>query len=288
MTTPGLCLRAGSFYYINQPWIDYRQRDDSIMAVAARAHRSFDRRMNDDLAGALGEFHVAARTALPGMSRATRRCISEFCLRTFADLGWRLVRTRQHEHSWRDILGELRRYRGAERAGRAGKLRQHRALPTAAGAAEAVAAGGRDVAAHRWPATGQPTAGSAPARRSATAAGPAEQTLQARPRPTSCGEMRPLVPKDEKMPSHQQEPQPEEQRQQHAPAAATALGHDGRRHGQQHHDEHRERRHEGLAAAPSGSSCAAGWTRACRRSHRRAPPSTGAGRSRPAASRRPG
>ena len=111
MTTPGLCLRAGSFYYIDQPWIDYRQREDSIMAVAARARRSFDRRMNDDLAGALGAFHVAARTALPGMSRATRRRITEFCLRTFADLGWRLVRARRREDSWRDILIELRRYR---------------------------------------------------------------------------------------------------------------------------------------------------------------------------------
>jgi glycosyltransferase involved in cell wall biosynthesis len=111
MTTPGLCLRAGSFYYIDQPWIDYRQRDDSIMAVAARARRSFDRRMNDDLAGALGAFHVAARTALPGMSRATGRCITEFCLRTFADLGWRLVRARRGEDSWRAIRSELRRYR---------------------------------------------------------------------------------------------------------------------------------------------------------------------------------
>lgn len=117
MTSPDLCLRAGSFYYIDQPWIDYRQRDDSIMAVAARARRSFDRRMNDDLAGALGAFHVAARTALPGMSRATRRCITEFCLRTFADLGWRLVRARRREDGWRAILRELRRYRALSERG---------------------------------------------------------------------------------------------------------------------------------------------------------------------------
>jgi glycosyltransferase involved in cell wall biosynthesis len=111
MTTPGLCLRVESFYYVNQPWIHYRQREDSIMAVAARAQRTFNRRMNDDLAGALTPFHVAARAALPGMSRATRRCITEFCLRTFADLGWRLVRARRREDSWGAILRELRRYR---------------------------------------------------------------------------------------------------------------------------------------------------------------------------------
>jgi glycosyltransferase involved in cell wall biosynthesis len=111
MTTPGLCLRAGSFYYLDQPWINYRQREDSIMAVAARAQHTFDRRMNDDLAGALTAFHVAARTALPGMSRATRRRITEFCLRSFADLGWRLVRARRREVSWGAILRELRRYR---------------------------------------------------------------------------------------------------------------------------------------------------------------------------------
>lgn len=111
MTTPGLCLRAASFYYIDQPWLHYRQRDDSIMAVAARARRRFDRRMNDDLASALSAFHVAARSALPGMSQATRRCITEFCLRTFADLGWRLVHARRRGDSWASLLRELRRYR---------------------------------------------------------------------------------------------------------------------------------------------------------------------------------
>lgn len=111
MTTPGLCLRAQSFYYIDQPWLHYRQREDSIMAAATRTRRTFDRRLNDDLAGALTAFHVAARSALPGMSPATRRCITEYCLRTFADLGWRLLCARRRGDSWAVLLRELRRYR---------------------------------------------------------------------------------------------------------------------------------------------------------------------------------
>jgi glycosyltransferase involved in cell wall biosynthesis len=111
MTTPWLCLRARSFYYVDQPWIAYRLRDDSIMAKAARPNGSFDRRMNDDLASALAEFHLAARTSLPEMSDATRRAITEFCVRTFTDIGWRLQLARQPADDWAAFRGELRRYR---------------------------------------------------------------------------------------------------------------------------------------------------------------------------------
>ncbi len=69
MTTPWLCLRARSFYYVDQPWIAYRQREDSIMAAAARANGTFDRRMNDDLASALRGFRAAAAATLPRCPR---------------------------------------------------------------------------------------------------------------------------------------------------------------------------------------------------------------------------
>ncbi len=85
MTTPWLCLRARSFYYVDEPWIHYRLREDSIMAAATRADRPFDQRMNDDLAGALKGFHAHAATILPQMSAATRLYITEFSARAFAE-----------------------------------------------------------------------------------------------------------------------------------------------------------------------------------------------------------
>ncbi|HTP38555.1 MAG TPA: glycosyltransferase family 2 protein [Steroidobacteraceae bacterium] len=111
MTTPWLCLRARSFYYADEPWIDYRQRGDSIMALAMGCDGSFDRRMNDDLAGALGGFRAAAAASLPQMSTATALRIAEFCGRSFSGIGWRLLRARLVQGEWRGFLTELRRYR---------------------------------------------------------------------------------------------------------------------------------------------------------------------------------
>ncbi len=111
MTTPWLCLRAQRFYYVDQPWIMYRLRDNSIMAAATRDHSAFNRRMNDDLAGALAGFRAAAATRLPLMSTATRLAIANFCVRNFTGIAWRLLRARFMKDDWKSIRGELHRYR---------------------------------------------------------------------------------------------------------------------------------------------------------------------------------
>jgi len=110
-TTPWLCLRAASYYYSPEPWIDYRVRDDSIMAAAVRYRRSFDRRMNDDLAAALGGFRAAAAAVLPRMAAPTRLAIAEFCARDYAGIGWRLLWAHLTWGARGPFFAELRRYR---------------------------------------------------------------------------------------------------------------------------------------------------------------------------------
>lgn len=111
MTTPWLCLRARSFYYVEEPWIAYRVREGSILTAATRVSAQFDRGMNDDFAGALAGFRAAATTALPQMSAATQLAITDFCALTFADIGWRLLRARLRTDGWAGIRAELQRYR---------------------------------------------------------------------------------------------------------------------------------------------------------------------------------
>jgi glycosyltransferase involved in cell wall biosynthesis len=111
MTTPWLCLRARSFYYVSEPWISYRVREGSITAIALRSPDSFDESKNDDLASALAGFHVAAHAAIPDMSERTRKSIGEFCARACARICWRLLRAQIRKTDWQTIVARMQRYR---------------------------------------------------------------------------------------------------------------------------------------------------------------------------------
>lgn len=110
-TMPWLFLRAGSFYYCPEAWVDYRVRTGSIMARVSRTPGHFDASGNLDLAVALTGFVPAANVALPGMSTRTAYCMSRFCAKEFTKIGWRLLRARLLRDPWHTIAARLRQYR---------------------------------------------------------------------------------------------------------------------------------------------------------------------------------
>ncbi len=111
MTTPWLCLRARSSTTWTPPGSCTRVHPASIMSAATSDHRSFNRRMNDDLAAALTGFQAAAAATLPPLSEATQLAIANFGVRTFTDMAWRLLRARLLKDGWKAVHGELQRYR---------------------------------------------------------------------------------------------------------------------------------------------------------------------------------
>lgn len=110
-TMPWLFLRARSFFYIRQAWIEYRVREGSIMHAAARTRGHFDAGKNDDLAGALAGFAAGASAELPDMSVDTLDAIGQFCAKEFTKIGWRLLRQRFLRDEWRVITSRTARYR---------------------------------------------------------------------------------------------------------------------------------------------------------------------------------
>lgn len=110
-TMPWLFLRAGSFFYVPNPWIAYRVRPGSITQVAAHTSGHFDEGKNDDVARALDGFAAGARAALPELSAATVDAISRFCAKEFTKIGWRLIKHRFGRDDWGHIIGRMCRYR---------------------------------------------------------------------------------------------------------------------------------------------------------------------------------
>lgn len=110
-TTPLLILRSESFYYVPEPWIRYRVREDSITGIMSRTRGHFDDRKNDDVAVALTGFAEAANGTLPAMSDETRYCIGQFWAKEFTKLVWRLLSARVGRDDWRTIGEKLQRYR---------------------------------------------------------------------------------------------------------------------------------------------------------------------------------
>lgn len=110
-TTPLLALRARSYFYAGESWIDYRVRAGSITGQMSRTRGSFDICKNDDLSDALGGFVDAAHRELPHMSAMTRYAIGQFWAKEFTKLCWRLLSRRGGRDRPAEITATLSRYR---------------------------------------------------------------------------------------------------------------------------------------------------------------------------------
>lgn len=108
-TTPWLLLRATSFYYIAEPWVFYRSRPGSIMAMVAKSPKMFDRAKNDDLAEALLGFWQFFEQELGPLDRRTRYYIGHFCGKEYTKIAARLIRANLGR-GYAGLRDELGRY----------------------------------------------------------------------------------------------------------------------------------------------------------------------------------
>lgn len=88
---PWLLLRAKTYIHVPEAWVYYRSRPGSIMALVARSGRSFNRRLNEDLATALSGFGLDLERTLPVCSDRTKIAISVFLAREYAKIGKRYL-----------------------------------------------------------------------------------------------------------------------------------------------------------------------------------------------------
>lgn len=110
-TMPWLFLRAQSYYYHAEPWLEYRVRSDSITGQISRSKGRFDTAKNDDLAKSLVGFREDLGAAIPELHDDTRYAIAYFCDKEYTKIGWRLLSRRLFRDPPAHLFAELRRYR---------------------------------------------------------------------------------------------------------------------------------------------------------------------------------
>lgn len=123
-TVPWLLLEAKTFYYAAEPWIDYRPRPGSIMALVNNTRAPFDRRRQDDCAHALDGFKEALAARFPDAAPATRQAVARFVAREFVKIAKRLARGIGRHVSVTDARAEIARYRQVMEAACPGSFRE--------------------------------------------------------------------------------------------------------------------------------------------------------------------
>lgn len=98
-TTPGLLLRASSFFHEPRPWIMYRVRADSIMSSVVKAKTGFDYRKHDDMVVAMTNFRSELPMMLENPAPDTLYSIAHFVAREYRKLAQRLVRAGMDDHA---------------------------------------------------------------------------------------------------------------------------------------------------------------------------------------------
>jgi glycosyltransferase involved in cell wall biosynthesis len=106
---PYLLLRAGSYFYVQEKWIFYRQRRNSVLGLISRA-KGFDEKGHGQWAGALTGYKEALQCELGAIDAETNFAIAHFLARSYTQIAFKLIRERLLRQSWQKTAQMIGQY----------------------------------------------------------------------------------------------------------------------------------------------------------------------------------